>query len=113
MTLGARFVTAEQSVRLLLTVREWETLTDPATVEGQIQEASERIRLCKSAPEVFAVLNTLPNFDEGVMDRCNEELLPLLPEELLVACWKIQEQEVRRTEIRATVRRALREEGKR
>ena len=44
MTLGARLVKAEQSVRMALTVREWETFTDPATVARQMQEAAERIR---------------------------------------------------------------------
>jgi hypothetical protein len=108
-TLSTRLQKAEQSVKLALTVREWEALTEPATVARQFQEAKERMPLCTSAEEVMAVLGSLPIFDEDIFARCGSELISLIPGELLQRCAELQEQSVRRSQIMDKARRALRE----
>jgi hypothetical protein len=108
-TLGARLQKAEQSVKLVLTVREWEALTDPVTVARQFQEAKERMPLCTSAEEVMALLGSLPIFDEDIFARCGSELIALILYELLQRCTELQEQSLRRFQIVDKARRALRE----
>lgn len=107
-SLWGRITKAEQAVRLVLTVREWETLTDPAKVESQFQAAAERIPLCTTGEEVMAVLDSLPTFDPDIMARCGRDLLPLIPDGLIQPCIALQDQAMRRQEIRDKVRRALR-----
>ncbi|MCW3051443.1 MAG: hypothetical protein JWN14_613 [Chthonomonadales bacterium] len=109
--LGIRLQKAEQAVRLVQTAREWEALTDPATVERQFEEARERIPLCSTPQEVFTVLHSLPTFDQDIMVRCDRELLPLVPDELLLGCIALQEQQGRRFAIREKAKRHLRERG--
>ncbi len=108
-TLQARLSKAEQSVHLLQTVREWETLTEPVTVERLFQEAAERMLLCTSAEAVLAVMGALPTFDPDIFTRCHTQLISLIPDDLLVACLALQEQNLRRPEIVEKARRALRE----
>jgi len=107
--LGARLQKAEQSVKLVLTVREWEAVTDPATVESQFQEAKARIPYCTSAEEVLDVLGSLPIFDEDIFARCGADLISLIPDELLLGCTELQEQNLRRSQIVGKARRAIRE----
>ena len=109
MRLQARISKAEQSVRLIQTAQEWETRTDPTAVARQFQEAAERLPLCNTAQEVFDVLTLLPSFDPDIMDRCNKELLPLIPDALILACIELQDEQMRPVEVRDKARRALRE----
>lgn len=107
--LQTRIAKAEQSVHLLRTAREWEIMTDPATVERLFQEAEERIPHCTSAEDVLAVLSSLPSFDPDIFNRCHTQLIALIPDDLLMECLELQEQDLRRSQIVEKARRALRE----